>query len=315
MRYNSIRYEYINIYNLLTVLLLNMLTSSQSSNRFFGEIDSLNVSNIMLPSHGSRINNDDSDIKKMANSIRKHGLLQPIVVRPKEDYFEVVAGCTRYLACKSLNWRKIPCHILHLNEIQTFEVTLIENIQRKSLTPLEEANAFKAYVFDKGWGSIADLASKIEKSSSYITKRIALLALPDDIQESIKNSNLKPSTADELTSIKDAEKQSQLANLIVKRHLTTMNVRKLVKEDPFYCENSEILEVRSELQSFNKSIIALRIAMSKIAAIIEEDEENLLVHEFMMYQKRLLHDQIDNIMNAKRKYARNIFRYRKIVNK
>ena len=263
-----------------------MLTSGQSGNRFFGEIDNLNVSNIKLPPHRFRIQNDDEDIKKMANSIRRHGLLQPIVVRPKEDYFEVVAGCTRYLACKSLNWRKIPCHIVHLNEMQTFEVTLIENIQRKSITPLEEANAFKQYVFDNGWGSVADLASKIEKSPSYITKRIGLLVLPSEIQESIKNSSLKPSTAEELISIKDANKQSQLASLIVKRHLTTMKTRQLVKEDPFYCENSEVLEVRSELQSFNKAIVALRIAMSKIAAIVEDEEENLLVHEFMMHQKR-----------------------------
>jgi ParB family chromosome partitioning protein len=291
-----------------------MLSSDQSSNRFFGEIDTLNVSNLRLPSHGFRINNDDGYIKRMADSIRKHGLLQPIVVRPKEDYFEIVAGCTRYLACKLLNWRKIPCHIVHLNEIQTFEVTLIENIQRKSLTSLEEANAFKTYVFE-GWGSISDLASTIEKSSSYITKRIALLDLPFDIQESIKNSNLKPSTAEELFSIKNPEIQSQLAKLVVKRHLTTMKTRQLVKEDPYYCENSDILEVRSELQSFNKAIVALKIAMSKIAAVVEDEEENLLVHEFMMYQKRLLHDQIDNIMNAKRKYAKNIYRYRKIISK
>src|SRR6476661_1134178 len=181
-----------------------MLTSSQGSNRFFGEIDNIKVSNIKLPLHRFRIQNDDEDIKKMANSIRKHGLLQPIVVRPKEDNFEVVAGCTRYLACKSLNWRKIPCHIVHLNEMQTFEVTLIENIQRKSITPLEEANAFKEYIFDNGWGSVADLASKIEKSPSYITKRIGLLVLPSEIQEAIKNSSLKPSTAEELISIKDA---------------------------------------------------------------------------------------------------------------
>jgi ParB family transcriptional regulator, chromosome partitioning protein len=298
-----------------------MLTSNQCSNRFFGEIDNLNISNIRLPSHRFRIQNDDEDIKKMANSIRRHGLLQPIVVRPKEDYFEVVAGCTRYLACKSLNWRKISCHIVHLNEMQTFEVTLIENIQRKSITPLEEAIAFKQYVFDNGWGSVADLASKIEKSPSYITKRIGLLVLPSEIQESIKNSSLKPSTAEELLSIKDPQRQSQLASLIVKRHLTTMKTRQLVKEDPFYCENSEVLEVRSELQSFNKAIVALRIAMSKIAAIVEDEEgeekggENLLVYEFLMHQKRLLHDQIDNIMNAKKKYARNIFRYRRIMNK
>ena len=85
-----------------------------------------------------------------------------------------------------------------------------------------------------------------------------------------------------------------------------MKTRQLVKEDPYYCENSEVLEVRSELQSFNKAIVALRIAMSKIAAIPEDEEggekggENLLVYEFLIHQKRLLHDQIDNIVNAKK---------------
>ena len=79
----------------------------------------------------------------MANSIRQHGLLQPLVVRTKDDYFEIVAGCTRYLACKSLHWKKIPCHIVHLNDIQSFETALVENIQRDSLSPLDEAKALK----------------------------------------------------------------------------------------------------------------------------------------------------------------------------
>ena len=110
-----------------------------------------------------------------------------------------------------------------------------------------------------------------------------------------------------------------------------MKARELVKEeqqDPFYCENSEILEVRSELQPFNKAIVALRIAMSKIAAAIEEEEEegdnndannndhqkyNIFINELLMYHKRALHDQIDNLMKAKKKYAKNIFRYRMML--
>ncbi len=202
--------------------------------------------------------------------------------------------------------------------MQTFEVALVENIQRESLTPLEEANSFKIYVIDKGWGSIAELSSKIEKSSSYITKRIALLGLPSDVQEAIDNSSLKPSSAEELLSIKDPERQSQLGKMIVKRHFTTMKARELVKDDPYYCENSEMPEVRSDLQSFNKSIVILKIAMSKLATIIEKEEEeegNFLVYELLMHQKKVLHDQIDTIMRAKKKYAKNIFRYRKTLNK
>ena len=137
--------------------------TSSKSNRFFGEIENLDIGNIILPTFRFRTVND-AEIKKMADSIRQHGLLQTIVVRPKEgDFFEVVAGCTRFSACKLLHWRKVPCHVIHLNEMQTFEVTLIENIHRKSILPLDEARAFKKYVFENGWGSVSELAAKIGK--------------------------------------------------------------------------------------------------------------------------------------------------------
>lgn len=110
----------------------------------------------------------------MANSINKNGLLQPVVVRPKDDCFEIVAGCTRFLACKSLHWRKIPCHVIQLNEVQTFEVALIENMERKSITPLDEAKAFKRYCFDNGWGSVSDLSSKIGEFQLYYKKNGSL---------------------------------------------------------------------------------------------------------------------------------------------
>lgn len=162
---------------------------------------------------------------------------------------------------------------------------------------------------------------------------MSLLDLPADVQESIKKSELKPSTAEEINTVKDPEKQSQLAELIVKRHLTTMKARELIKkeeQDPFYCENSEILEVRSELQPFNKAIVALRLAMSKIAAVIEDEEgtydndngsgekhegemNNIFVNELLMYHKRLLHEQIDNLMRAKKKYSKNIYRYQGMI--
>lgn len=161
---------------------------------------------------------------------------------------------------------------------------------------------------------------------------MSLLDLPADVQESIKKSELKPSTAEEINTVKDPEKQSQLAELIVKRHLTTMKARELIKkeeQDPFYCENSEILEVRSELQPFNKAIVALRLAMSKIAAVIEDEEgtydndngsgekhegemNNIFVNELLMYHKRLLHEQIDNLMRAKKKYSKNVYLFRKM---
>jgi len=286
---------------------------SINSSRFFGEIYSIYLEDIVFSSYSLRnCYDDDEEIKDIAVSVKNNGLLQPIVVRAKENVFEIVAGCRRYLACKSLGWKKIPCQVVQLNDMQAFEVSLIENIQRKSLSPLEEADAFRKYICDKGWGGISELSSKIGKSPSFITKRIALLHLPIDVKEKINNSSLNPSTAEELLSIKDSEKQSELANLIAKRHLSTKRVREIVKEDPFYCENSEKVEVRSELQSFNKSIVVLRMAMTRMVDIIEE-EDNFLIHELLIHHTKVLHGQIDNLIKAKRKYAKNIYRYRKIL--
>ena len=132
-----------------------------------------------------------------------------------------------------------------------------------------------------------------------------------------------------------------------------MKARKLVREDPYYCENSEIIETRSELQAINKSIVILKIAMSKIAQLVEDEDEegdeedeknyndindnngtnskvlrernnrnsngiansksNLLIKELLMYQKKQLHDQIDILLKAKKKYVKNIVRYRQIM--
>jgi ParB family chromosome partitioning protein len=104
------------------------------------------------------------EIEQLARSIGEKGLLQPIVVRPKKYYFEIVAGNRRYAACKCLGWRKIPCHIVELDDRQAFEVALVENIQRKTMNPIEEAEAYKKYINGYGWGGVSDLAGKIGKS-------------------------------------------------------------------------------------------------------------------------------------------------------
>ncbi len=114
-----------------------------------------------------------------------------------------------------------------MDELQSYEVSLVENIRRKSLTPLEEANAFKIYVSDNGWGSVTKLTSRLEKNPSYILRRIALLNLPSDVIECIKNSSLNHSSAEELFLVKDPEKQSKLSKIIARRYLTIKKVREI----------------------------------------------------------------------------------------
>jgi ParB family transcriptional regulator, chromosome partitioning protein len=234
--------------------------------------------------------------------------LQPILVRTLDGYFEVVAGNRRYCACKALGWKKIACHIIELDDKEAFEVSLIENIQRMTLSPLDEATAFKAYVTDFGWGGVTDLASRIGKSLSYITKRIKLLNLPSDVLESIMNRRLDPSLAEELLSVKDGNKQSVLANLIADRRLSLRMTRKLLKDveekdrdfDSFY-KSDYIDHIKIAERSFDKSITAIRIAMNSLSEIISGVEHDWIIQEVLMQHRNMLHTQIDLLLKEKKK--------------
>ncbi|HET7389755.1 MAG TPA: ParB/RepB/Spo0J family partition protein, partial [Nitrososphaeraceae archaeon] len=194
-----------------------------------GIIDDINIHSIV--NSPCLVRDDLEGIDVLASSIKQNGLFQPILVRAKEEYlYEIVAGNRRYQACKSLGWRRIACHIVELNDKEAFEISLIENIQRKTLSALEEAEAFKRYVSDFGWGGVCDLALRIGKSPSYITKRIKLLNLPSDIRESIISHRIGTSVAEELCSIKDKDKQSVFANLISDRRLSMRMTRKLSRD-------------------------------------------------------------------------------------
>lgn len=286
-----------------------MVTFSDLINgsRLSGIVDDIPISSIILPFKNLRASNH-LNIERITQSIRQHGLIHPITVRPKSDGFEIVAGYRRFLACKNLRWKKIPCHIVHLDDRQAFELALVENIKRKSFTPLEEATAFKTYVTDNGWGSVTKLGREIGRSPSAIVRRIALLDLPDEVLETIRNQVISPSTAEELIPVKDPNKQSELAKLVARRHLTVKNLRKVMKEDTsFFQETSEDTKIRSKTQSIDKSITVLRIAMNKLISIIEEDAEkdnDFVIQELLIDQKNKVHTQIDLLLNSKKKYLK-----------
>lgn len=257
-----------------------------------------------------------SETSELVHSIRQNGLLQPIIVRTKGNCYEIIAGCRRYSACKVIGLRKVICHIVELDDRSAFEVSLIENIQRKSLDPIEEARAFKNYVDDYGWGGVSDLAVRISKSTSYICKRLSLLNLPPKLLEGIQRSVVFPSAAEELIPLKDIRAQELIADLILKKHCSSREARRLVESTKTsvsdlseaslnvdslgYYDN--LLSIESKAQrSFDKSITALKIAMNKIAAIVEGVEENWIVYEILMQHKNMLNAQIDVLIREKRK--------------
>ena len=269
-------------------------------------IEELPISEIKLPINPLR---SLQELDELSISIAQKGLLQPIIVRTvyNKSSYEIVAGCRRYLACKMIGRRKIACQITNLDDKEAFEVSIIENVQRKTLAIMDEAKAFKTYVSNYGWGGISELAAKLGKSISYVTKRIMLLNLPKEVRDSIIERTLSPSIAEELIYVQKNEDKSKLAKLILNRHLTIKNVRKLVMEidndkmtDTVFVNHNVQDKVRKQ-RSFDKTIIILRIAMNRLSNIIDEFEDDWVTHEMLMQHKRRLHEQIDILIKQRKK--------------
>jgi ParB family transcriptional regulator, chromosome partitioning protein len=275
-----------------------------------GIIEDIQISKIKYSPYPLR--NTILGIQDLADSIRANGLLQPIVVRPKDANFEIVAGNRRRKACQALHWKKITCHLVDLDDKQAFETSLIENLQRETLAPIEEARAYKAYVTDFGWGGITGLAKKIGKSPSYITRKIQLLNLPIDVINSISGMSLKSSIAGELSTLGDRERQSELASLIIRRHLSLRKARELVNQykdgtaaDPDITVDETIENSR---RTFEKLILVLRVALNNVGGLIGMSDENSdwMVKEVLMYHKDMLNQQINLLIKEKRKLNRRL---------
>jgi ParB family transcriptional regulator, chromosome partitioning protein len=283
-----------------------MTEALSSASSMSGIMDDIEIKKVRHPRNQLRA--DEYNVSELASSIREKGLLQPIIVRPYEDYFEIVAGNRRYEACKSIGWRKITSHIVELDDKEAFETALVENIQRRTLNPVEEARAFKAYILNFGWGGATQLSLKLGKSVSYVTKRIASLELPVDVVTSLNNSTLSSSIGEELCSVKDDRKKSELAQLIAERHLSLRKVRELIecenditKANPYY--QNTIQDEQLELQkSIEKCILIMRMAMNRLGIVIEGINEDCWpVREILLHHRNMLHGQIDILLKEKKK--------------
>ncbi len=257
----------------------------------------------------------DNKIDELAFSIRQNGLLNPIIVRIVDGGYQIVTGNRRYMAFRKLGLRKILCQIVEVDDMEAFEIYLVDNLQRKSLDPLEEGKAFKAYVYDFGWGGLSDLSVKISKSVSFISKRISLLELPEEIIHELQKSNISTSAAEELVFIKDKDTQLQVAQYILEKKFRVANVRKLIKDkksldtlpDPGddYINNAtrdtlEDIDFKAQ-RAFDKTISSLKVTLSKIGSIVEDIEDNWIVYEILMQHKNMLHNQIDILIKEKKK--------------
>ena len=172
---------------------------------------------------------EEDALLELADSIKQFGILQPLLVRKRKDYYEIIAGERRWRAAKIAGIKEVPVIVKDYTEQEIVEIGLIENIQRENLNPIEEAMAFKRLLEEFNLKQ-DEVAERVSKSRTAVTNSMRLLKLDERVQQMIVDDMISTGHARALLAISDKDKQYELANRIFDEKLSVREVEKLVKE-------------------------------------------------------------------------------------
>lgn len=171
---------------------------------------------------------DEDAIEELADSIKQYGVIQPLIVQKKDKYYEIIAGERRWRACKKAGLKEVPVIIKNYDEKETLKISLIENLQREDLNPIEEAQAYKRLLTEFNLKQ-DEVAERVSKSRTAVTNAMRLLKLDQRVQQMLIDDMISPGHARALLSIEDGELQWKIANQIFDEKLSVREVEKLVK--------------------------------------------------------------------------------------
>jgi ParB family chromosome partitioning protein len=278
-------------------------------------LESLEIKRIIASRQPLR--SEMGSLDELGASIAEKGLLEPIVVRSVGGGFEVVAGNRRLEACKRLGMRSIPCHVVDLDDKEAFEISLVENIQHETMNAIDEARAFRKYVDDYGYGGITELAEKIGKSQGYISNRIRLLALPDEVKDDVIRRRISPSVAQELVSMDDGD-PGDIVEIIREQHLSMREVRRIVRghhgqglkqggehaPSDLDARSPDLAERRAQAadRALARAIASLRMDTYRLGEVIDDIADQWVVTEMLLQSRASLNDQIDNLLKFRKRF-------------
>ena len=202
---------------------------NNTSNKMTDEVIKLDITKIVPNKYQPRNIFNDDKINELSESIKEHGIIQPIVVRRVDDIYEIIAGERRYRASKHIGLTEVPVIIRDYDDKQSASVAIVENIQREDLTAIEEALAYKQLI-DLHGITQATLAKQMGKSQSTVANKIRLLNLNRIVQEAVLQRVVTERHARALLVVKDEEQQVELLRLIVENDLNVSASEKLIEE-------------------------------------------------------------------------------------
>lgn len=195
------------------------------------DIRTLRLSQIEPNKKQPRNDFDEEALTELASSITKHGVLQPLLVRPivGGDGYQIVAGERRWRACRKAGIKEVPVIIRELDDSETMQIALIENLQRENLSPVEEAIGYKSLI-DQYKFSIEDIAKVIGKSRPAVSNSIRLLNLPEEVLDLLSQNKITAGHARTLLSFRSKEEMIRVAEFVVKNDLSVRALEALAKK-------------------------------------------------------------------------------------
>ena len=173
-----------------------------------------------------RLRFEEKDLIELSESIKLHGIIQPIVVRKINDKYEIIAGERRYKASQIAGLKEVPTIIIEADDNKSAELAVIENLQRKDLTAIEEAKSFKK-LLDRGYTTQEELAKRMGVSQSAISNKLRLLNLPEEVQNALLESRISERHARSLLSLKSPSQQITMLDKIINNRLTVKFYQRL----------------------------------------------------------------------------------------
>ncbi|MFR0881434.1 MAG: ParB/RepB/Spo0J family partition protein [Oscillospiraceae bacterium] len=230
------------------------------------------------PNRGQpRKNFDDESISALADSIKEHGILQPILVRPYGSGYQIVAGERRWRAARMLGMSEVPVQIKELSDLEAMQLALIENLQRENLNPVEEAKGYSELVESYGMTQ-EEVAKTVGRSRSSVANAMRLLALPEEIQEMLENGDISTGHGKALLAFDDEEKMLDAARKAADGKLNVRSLEKMASEDdtkkPSKKDNSHIDSYFKEME------IGLHNALGRKVKVEYGKNKGALILEF-----------------------------------
>ncbi len=176
-----------------------------------------------------RLTFDERGLEELANSIKEHGIIQPLVLRRVGDKYEIIAGERRYKAATMAGLTTVPAVVANVDDNKSAEVAIVENVQRRDLTPIEEARSYKN-LLDKGYLTQVELAKKMGVSQSAIANKLRLLNLDSSVQDALLNNKISERHARSLLVLPNGEMQKEWLNRIINERMTVRELDEALKE-------------------------------------------------------------------------------------